>query len=158
TDGADTTFYKDALLREVAPTIPEFMKKVFEDSDIQLSVISFQVSKEEADTREYPEFKQSLKALKALDVDARDSDRLAQVLQRLLLQLAFWADAEGGEAVPGLKAEGHSITRIDRRENPSWLALMPDFYRVRLLATRSLRQQVFVGPGDSLLLEMVEGK
>jgi hypothetical protein len=162
TDGADSIFYDktvpDPAVQEIGKTIPEFMRKVFQGSGIQINVIGFQVSEEEMEWRSYGEFKAALKDLKGEYYDARDTERLTVALRRSLLQMYFWVDTAEGKAVPDLPDEGKDISRSDRHENPRWIDLKNGPYVVRVPSVRSVRQHVLLGRGESLLLDLVQDK
>jgi hypothetical protein len=171
TDGADSTFYDtmgtDNDLKREGATVREFLENRFRDSGIQVSAIGFEINEGDFQPYEARALREFVKAINALPLgkyyDAADSTRLASALQQSLLQMRFWIDAAAGLTpygpLPNVEAD---ISRSDWRQNPRWIGHLYDgSYTVFVRAHRLLQQAVRIGPGESLILDLIphpEGK
>jgi hypothetical protein len=171
TDGGDSNFYDsknnpDADLKKRikgrSKTIAAFLKQEFKDSGIQVRVIGFQVKRagfaSAGEKRAYNELRPALRGIGGSYYDADDPDSLADALKQALFKMDFWVDADEGASTDDLPDRGNEISRTDTAENLRWLPLKTGDYVVKIPSLQGLRQSITIGRGDSLLLELVEGK
>jgi hypothetical protein len=161
TDGGDSRFYADEDLRsEGGATIAEFLKSQFGDSDIQVSVIGFEINKKEMipeEVRGYEEFKPALKAINGQYYDAENIEQLTEFLMRSILHMYFQVDPDVGRDVADRQEKGQNISQSDKENNWRWVHLNPDSYRIRIPSIRSRGQRVAIRSGDALLLDLERG-
>jgi hypothetical protein len=166
TDGGDSNFYfrdTDADLKDPdTTTIDAFLRREFGRSDVQISVVGFEVNREEMNEFERRGHADFLRGLNDKDVrgqyyDAGDSDQLTEFLLRSLLHMYFRVDPDLA-GTGDLPDRGENISRSDLGENPRWVAVRPGPYLVRVPSARLLQQRLEVRPGDALLLDLVRGE
>ena len=108
TDGGDNTFKytkADAGLRQEYQTMKNCLKTVFKDSGILINVIGIELSQldPKTDKEEIEGLKEYQPAIEAADgvfVDLKDTAKLADQLERFLMQIRFHLDAESGNIPP----------------------------------------------------------
>jgi hypothetical protein len=155
TDGGDSTFYRDNNLPK-GETIKRFLRREFAESDIQVSVIGFEVKKDELpadEQRGYDEFREVVQDISGQYYPADDKERLMEYLTRSLLHMYFQIYPDFGRV--DQQDKGQSISRSDKRENWRWVHLDPNTYRIGIPSIRSDKQKVDIHPGDALLLDLV---
>jgi hypothetical protein len=161
TDGGDSRFYLDEdLQREGGATIEKFLRSQFGESDVQVSLIGYEIYKKDldkAEVRGYEEFKPALKAINGQYYDAENIEQLTKYLTRSLLHMYFEVYPDDGRDVADRQEKGENISQSDKEKNWRWVHLDPDIYRIRVPSIRPLKQRIDIRPGDALLLDLVRG-
>src|SRR5262249_50256646 len=135
------------------------LKTAFKDSGIFVNVLGFELSELDPSEKEgHAEYVPAIKKIGGVYEDLRDSAKLAQQLERFLLQIHYNLDAESGRIPPGaIPEEGADVSRV--ANNFRWIrGLAPGTYKIVLQANRiqkAVEQRVRVERGDSLILQLV---
>jgi hypothetical protein len=172
TDGVDNFFYHpDDLDRDIkarangATTMQELLANTLasERTPTNLIVIGYAVSpadfsdsnraQREAEERAFKDFQPAVQAIGGDYFNAGNSQQMEQLLRRSLLNLPFRVVPEGKVR----DAKGDYISQTDNGENLRWVKVDEGAYDVRLPAMPSSKQDIFLRPGDSLLLDLERG-
>jgi Mg-chelatase subunit ChlD len=162
TDGGDNGFYQ-TLGRDSATTIEGYMVRKFGDSDVQLTVIGFEINEEQlkkdkdkaGEYQGYKEFTAALEKIRAPYFDVKRGSELAAVLAQSLLDLRFQVDR-------GKLVKSASVSYFSRSINDLRALSLPDggnyyiYMKTRALRDRDTEaQRLDLRPGDGLVLDLV---
>jgi len=154
TDGADSEFEKNKGPKERGAAISRFIENEFRETDIAVNVVGFEVAKDEQEAQQ--QFAAAIKKIGGNYFDAENSKQLVAALEKAILSMRFWIEAESGGLVPRdeLPLEGADISLVG--QNLRWIrGLIPGTYEVRVRTNKATDQRVRLGAGDSLILNLL---
>jgi hypothetical protein len=165
TDGGDNTFYHtrtDAKLYDEYRSIDNCITSNFKNSGILVNVVGMELSqldpKEDKEEIEgVKEYRPAVEHADGMFVDLKDSVKLAEQLERLLLQLHFRLVPKGGKLPLELEDKAHDIS-TDKANYQKIGPLTPGLFNVEIqtnnLKRDALVQLVQVLPGEELVLKL----
>jgi hypothetical protein len=155
TDGMDNRFAKDKKYNPDGLAIPEALRRQFEDSGIMVSVVGFKVV-----PAELAEARKQFAVLERLPVrgrfvEAEDVKPLIEVIDAAIGQrMRYWLERRNNVRIP---PSGYQDVSAGS-ESLSWFlpGLEEGGFRVRVPGDPFISKDVFLSPGDRLLVRLEE--